>query len=207
MDRSRERKSSNTAIKEVSQRAPALLRRTSRLAHSQTQGQSQAQSLFSLKGLVAAQKFSKGLRERAALKLAERKATMRKTTIIVQEQIPDGSAQPAEHFPYTVISSMIQDFLSSRLEGLPYNAPCSGTLAKVLSEEVKDLVRTMCPARYKLVCTVALGQSGLDGQQGDRGLLLASRCLWDPHTDTCVSHTFRNQEMFCTIDVFAVYFE
>ncbi|XP_067086446.1 dynein light chain Tctex-type 5-like isoform X2 [Osmerus mordax] len=185
MDRSRERKSSNTAIKEVSQRAPALLHRTSRLAHSQTQGQSQAQSLFSLKGLVAAQKFSKGLRERAALKLAERKATMRKTTIIVQEQ----------------------DFLSSRLEGLPYNAPCSGTLAKVLSEEVKNLVRTMCPARYRLVCTVALGQSGLDGQQGDRGLLLASRCLWDPHTDTCVSHTFRNQEMFCTIDVFAVYFE
>jgi hypothetical protein len=27
---------------------------------------------------------------------------------------------------------------------------------------------------------------------------LASRSLWDPHTDTCVAHTYQSQEMFCT---------
>eukprot|EP00063_Salmo_salar_P097519 XP_014072354.1 PREDICTED: tctex1 domain-containing protein 1-B-like [Salmo salar] len=94
---------------------------------------------------------------------------------------------------------MLQDFLSSRLEAVGYSAPSCGGLVKALSEEVKALVRT--------VCTVALGQLGPEGQQGYGGLVLASRSLWDPHTDTCVAHTYRSQEMFCTANVFAVYFE
>lgn len=104
--------------------------------------------------------------------------------IISSPQVPIGSAQPSKRFPYTLISNMIQDFLSSRLKGLHYDAPHEGILAKVLSDEVKSQVRAVCPARYKLVCIVTLGQLELEGQQGDGGLLLASRCLWDPYTDT-----------------------
>lgn len=119
-------------------------------------------------------------------------------------QVPAGSAQPTERFPCALASHMLQDFLSSRLEGVGYSAPCCGSLAKALSEEVRSLVRTVCHARYRLVCTVALGQVG---QLGSGGMVLASRCLWDPYTDTCVSHTYQNRELFCTINVYAVYCE
>lgn len=122
-------------------------------------------------------------------------------------QVPAGSAQPAEKFPCGLVHQMLQDFLSSRLEAVGYSATSCGGLVKALSEEVKALVRTVCPDRYRLVCTVALGQLGPEGQQGYGGLVLASRSLWDPHTDTCVAHTYRSQEMFCTANVFAVYFE
>uniref|UniRef100_A0A8C7FF27 Uncharacterized protein n=1 Tax=Oncorhynchus kisutch TaxID=8019 RepID=A0A8C7FF27_ONCKI len=94
------------------------------------------------------------------------------------------SAQPAEKFPCGLVHRMLQDFLSSRLEAMDYSAPSCGGLVKALSEEVKALVRTVCPDRYRLVCTVALGQLGPEGQQGYGGLVLASRSLWDPHTDT-----------------------
>lgn len=192
---------------QVSLGVPVLLHRVSRPTHTQTHGHNQAQGLFSLKGLLTAQKFSKALRERAALKLAAKNAPERKPIVLVHEQVPIGLAQPAERFPYNLISNIIQDFLSSRLKGLHYDAPRDGILAKVLSDEVKSQVRAVCPARYKLVCIVTLGQLELEGQQGNGGLLMASRCLWDPYTDTCVSLTYQNQNMLCTIDVFAVYFE
>uniref|UniRef100_A0A8C8K908 Uncharacterized protein n=1 Tax=Oncorhynchus tshawytscha TaxID=74940 RepID=A0A8C8K908_ONCTS len=99
-------------------------------------------------------------------------------------QVPAGSAQPAEKFPCGLVHRMRQDFLSSRLEAMDYSAPSCGGLVKALSEEVKALMRTVCPDRYRLVCTVALGQLGPEGQQGYGGLVLASRSLWDPHTDT-----------------------
>uniref|UniRef100_A0A8C7PYL5 Uncharacterized protein n=1 Tax=Oncorhynchus mykiss TaxID=8022 RepID=A0A8C7PYL5_ONCMY len=99
-------------------------------------------------------------------------------------------------FPCGLIHRMLQDFLSSRLEAMDYSAPSCGGLVKALSEEVKALVRTVCPDRYRLVCTVALGQLGPEGQQGYGGLVLASRSLWDPHIDTCVAHTYQIR-VFC----------
>uniref|UniRef100_A0A4W5R2J8 Uncharacterized protein n=1 Tax=Hucho hucho TaxID=62062 RepID=A0A4W5R2J8_9TELE len=111
---------------------------------------------------------------------------------------------PADKFPCGLVHQMLQDFLSSRLEAVGYSAPSCDGLVKALSEVVKALVRTVCPDCYRLVCAVALGQLGPEGQQGYGGLVLASRSLWDPYTDTCVAHIYRSQEMFCTAKVFAV---
>nr|XP_023859970.1 tctex1 domain-containing protein 1-B-like [Salvelinus alpinus] len=204
----RESQEKSSKAVEVSGGAPSLLRRlSSRPAPSQAHAHTKPQALFSLKGLVATQKFSKALKERIALKIAVRNIPARKPIVIVNEQVPAGSAQPAKKFPCGLVHQMLQDFLSSRLEAVGYSAPSCGGLVKALSEEVKALVRTVCPDRYRLVCTVALGQLGPEGQQGYGGLVLASRSLWDPHTDTCVAHTYRSQEIFCTANVFAVYFE
>ncbi|KAL6459329.1 hypothetical protein MHYP_G00328010 [Metynnis hypsauchen] len=75
-------------------------------------------------------------------------------------------------------------------------------LVQEFSEEIWMLVHTVCPAWYKLVCVVALGQ-----KTGHEGVMLASRCLWDVHSDTCVSYTYQSLKLYCTGGLFAVYSE
>ena len=55
--------------------------------------------------------------------------------------------------------------------------------------------------RYKLGVQVILGE--LKGQ----GLRLASKSLWDPKFDNWASHTFTNENLFCTGIVCGIYFE
>lgn len=193
----------------VSVVGPAL---SCRLPSRPSQGQIQMQGLslrrgfLSLSGLLAAQRFSKELRVRAA-NAAARKALPMKPILITNEQIPASSALPAERFPCAQVSRKLQDFLWARLEDVAYNGPASSVLVMRLSEEVRRLMRTLCPPRYRLVVTVVLGQQGPGGRHGDGALLLASRSLWDAHSDTCVSHTYQNMELFCNVCVFAVYCE
>ncbi|KAJ8403166.1 hypothetical protein AAFF_G00353830 [Aldrovandia affinis] len=167
-------------------------------------GRTQESIVISLKGLLAAQRFSKGLRERAALKLAAKKgvgATPLKAVTIIKEQIPAGSAKPSEHFPQVQVIRLLQGFLSSRLEGLSYEASHSNQLVQGLSEDLKRLVMAVCPSRYKLICILTLGQAEWEGA------ILASRCLWDQHSDTFASHAYKSPHIFCTAMVFAVYCE
>ena len=117
-------------------------------------------------------------------------------------QVPTSCAQPKERFPTAHVTQLVQDFLASRLEGVCYGAGLSaGSLVLALSRELSGLVRTVCPPRYRLVCIVNLGPAGQEG------LMLASRCLWDAHADTCISHTTLTAQVFCTATVFAVYNE
>ncbi|XP_076134711.1 dynein light chain Tctex-type 5-like [Alosa pseudoharengus] len=171
--------------------------------------QVQVRRLISLKGLLTAQKFSKGLKERTAQKLAAKKGVRgpaRKLIPIINDQVPTGCAQPKECFPVAHVSQLLHDFLASRLDGVAYVAgtggPLSaGPLALALSEDLRALVRAICPPRYRLVCTVSLGPAGQEG------LMMASRCLWDAHADTCISHTTQTAQIFCVASAFAVYYE
>ncbi|KAI1889247.1 hypothetical protein AGOR_G00177180 [Albula goreensis] len=191
---------SSTAVKEVPMAGPQLTRRPSKPPLDRTQ----ERGVISLKGLLAAQRFSKGLQERVALKRAAQKglrAPTLKPVILVKEKIPAGSAQPSEHFPCAHVNLLLQRFLSSRLEGAIYDASCSNQLVQKLSEDLKRLVRAVCPPRYKLVCMLTLGQAESEGA------ILASRCLWDPHSDTFTSYSYKSPHVFCTAVVFAVYCE
>lgn len=67
----------------------------------------------------------------------------------------------------------------------------------VIKTQVKDL---MIP-RYKLIVIVHIGQ--LKSQS----ILIGSRCLWDPKSDTFSSYVFRNSSLFALASVYAVYFE
>ncbi|KAL2089962.1 hypothetical protein ACEWY4_014650 [Coilia grayii] len=192
------------ALKEVY--APMPVPSAARRVSKQVQLQPQNRGLISLKGLLTAQRFSKGLKARAVQKLAARKAVRspaRKLVPIVNEQVPTGCAQPKERFPAVHVSQLVQDFLVSRLDGMAYvgGGPSAGPLVLAMSEELRALARTVCPPRYRLVCTVSLGPAGQEG------LMMASRCLWDPHADTCVSHTAQTDQVFCVASVFAVYYE
>lgn len=55
--------------------------------------------------------------------------------------------------------------------------------------------------RYKLIVIVHIGQ--LNSQS----ILIGSRCLWDPKSDTFSSYVFRNASLSALASVYAVYFE
>ncbi|XP_063056287.1 uncharacterized protein LOC134450371 [Engraulis encrasicolus] len=166
----------------------------------------QGRGLISLKGLLTAQKFSKGLKERAVQKLAAKKGIRtpaKKLVPIVNEQVPTGCAQPKEHFPAGHFSQLVQHFLASRVGTVTCvdAGPSSGPLAMALSEELRTLARSVCPPRYRLVCMVSLGPAEQEG------VTMASRCLWDSHADTYISHTAQTDHVHCVATVFAVYYE
>jgi hypothetical protein len=50
-------------------------------------------------------------------------------------------------------------------------------------------------SRYKIVVQTTVGQ------MKDQGIRIASRCLWDPTTDNCVSCSFGNVSLFFSIFV------
>lgn len=54
-------------------------------------------------------------------------------------------------------------------------------------------------SRYKIVVQVTIGH------MKDQGVRVASRCLWDTHTDNYASVHFKNQSMWCSAMVFGLY--
>ncbi|RXM98585.1 Tctex1 domain-containing protein 1 [Acipenser ruthenus] len=160
--------------------------------------------MISLRGLLAAQKFTRGLKEHTALKLASNTGTgahLHKRVTIIDDQVPDTSSKPKEKFSSTLVDKLMQEFLLSKLEKVSYDPTLCTKLTRDLSEEIKDMVKKSTPPQYKLVCVVTLGK------KANEDAVAASRCLWDSHTDNFTSYTYQNRTLFCIATVFAVYSE
>ncbi|NXP56709.1 TC1D4 protein, partial [Heliornis fulica] len=99
------------------------------------------------------------------------------------------------------VQRVLEGALSSALGTMVYSpqgcAPLTQSLAELLHSQVKEVA----PPRYKMVCHVLLGQ------QGQQSLLVASRALWDPQSDSFASATFSNTSLFAVATVHGVYFE
>ncbi|KAL7884555.1 hypothetical protein AOLI_G00073250 [Acnodon oligacanthus] len=142
----------------------------------QRPNQTLVQTFISLKGLVTAQMFSKGLK------------------------VSVGCAQPGERFPNSRAFQLLRHFLNSRLDRVTYNSYSTSQLVQEFSEEIRMLVLTVCPVRYELGRVVALGQ-----KTGHEGVMLASLCLWDVHSDTCLSYIPKSQTLLYSQPVCSVF--
>ncbi|XP_077309408.1 dynein light chain Tctex-type 5-B-like [Lithobates pipiens] len=157
---------------------------------------------ISLRGLLAAQHFTMTLKNRAALRRKSRSRTPnRKPVTIINEQVPAGSANPPQRFPYAQVKELIQEFLTARLRYVTYDPDKSGDLTKNLCEDIKKMVRRYTPPRYKLICNMAIGSKNRED------ILMTSQCLWDSYSDNVTSCSYENSTMFCVVTVYAVYFE
>jgi len=68
-----------------------------------------------------------------------------------------------------------------------------------LSEVIKERIKALRLPRYKLVCSVIIGQNS--GQ----ALRHVSRCLCDADNDGFASASYSNNSLFATATVYAVY--
>ncbi|NWH78265.1 TC1D4 protein, partial [Piaya cayana] len=99
------------------------------------------------------------------------------------------------------VQRVLEKVLAGTLVTSVYSAQGSALLAQSLAELLQNRVKEVVPPRYKLVCHVLLGQ------QGQQSLLVASRALWDPESDSFASTTFSNTSLFAVATVHGVYFE
>ncbi|NWH56634.1 TC1D4 protein, partial [Geococcyx californianus] len=99
------------------------------------------------------------------------------------------------------VQQVLERALAGTLGTTVYSPQGSALLAQSLAELLRSRVKEVMPLRYKVVCHVLLGQ------QGQQSLLVASRALWDPETDSFASTTFSNSSLFAVATVHGVYFE
>ncbi|NXN92209.1 TC1D4 protein, partial [Rhinopomastus cyanomelas] len=99
------------------------------------------------------------------------------------------------------VQQVLKGALTSALGTTVYSPQGSASLVQSLVELLQSQVKEVVPPRYKLVCQVLLGQ------QAQQSMLVASRALWDPETDSFASATFSNSSLFAVATVHGVYFE
>ncbi|NXU79480.1 TC1D4 protein, partial [Oreotrochilus melanogaster] len=99
------------------------------------------------------------------------------------------------------VQRVLERVLAGTLGTSVYSPQGSALLAQSLGELLRSRAKEVVPPRYKLVCQVLLGQ------RAQQSLLVASRALWDPESDSFASATFSNTSLFAVATVHGVYFE
>ncbi|NWS50513.1 TC1D4 protein, partial [Probosciger aterrimus] len=99
------------------------------------------------------------------------------------------------------VQRVLEGALTGALETMVYAPQGSALLVQNLVEMLQSRAKEVVPPRYKLVCHVLLGQ------QAQQSLLVASRALWDPESDSFATATFSNASLFAVATVHGVYFE
>ncbi|XP_045876372.1 dynein light chain Tctex-type 5 [Meles meles] len=108
---------------------------------------------------------------------------------------------PTQHFPVVIVNQILKDVLTNYLQEEQYEPELCRQMAKTISEVIKTQVKDLMIPRYKLIVIVHIGQ------RKSQSILIGSRCLWDPKSDTFSSSVFRNSSLFALANVYAVYFE
>nr|XP_004411921.2 PREDICTED: tctex1 domain-containing protein 1 [Odobenus rosmarus divergens] len=108
---------------------------------------------------------------------------------------------PTKHFPAVIVNHILKDVLTNYLQEEQYEPELCRQMTKTISEVIKTQVKDLMIPRYKLIVIVHIGQ--LKSQS----ILIGSRCLWDPKSDTFSSYVFRNSSLFALASVYAVYFD
>lgn len=99
------------------------------------------------------------------------------------------------------VKRVVTNVLEQYLEGIQYNAALSAKLSTQLATVIRDRVKHMGFPRHKVVSHVIIGQDS------DQALELASRCVWDAHTDSVATVTFKSKDLFAVAIVHGIYFE
>ncbi|ELT87280.1 hypothetical protein CAPTEDRAFT_152781 [Capitella teleta] len=99
------------------------------------------------------------------------------------------------------VQNVIESVLRNFLQDESYESIKCSALSQTIGDVIKGRVKDMGFTRYKIVCTVAIGENG------DHSMQMANRCLWNTSTDNCAFGTFKNKSLFAVGAVYGVYFE
>lgn len=147
----------------------------------------------SLMGIFAAKRLTNKLRARVLERRAAEKAMPKEPTYRME---------PLKKFQPKKVEDAIKEVVGERInDKTEYNPRISKMLTRVISEEVKQKVKSLNFDRYKLVCMVTIGE------KRDQTMLCTSRCIWDTRFDSYSAYTFENPRMFCTVTVYGIYAE
>jgi hypothetical protein len=73
-------------------------------------------------------------------------------------------------------------------------------MVQILSDEIKNRVKSIIYKRYKVIVQISIGQAG-------QGVFIASRSLWNPDIDNSCSVQFSNNSIYAVATIYAIYFD
>ncbi|GFR65125.1 Tctex1 domain-containing protein 1 [Elysia marginata] len=82
-----------------------------------------------------------------------------------------------------------------------YSAEWARVTALKITDQVQTELKQQKQDRYKFVVQSFIGQ------KSGQGLMLGSRCLSDPDTDSYTEFSFNNSSLWCTVLIYALYCE
>ena len=110
--------------------------------------------------------------------------------------------EPSYKFFPDLVSTIISNCLSQKLDGVAYCSKSCAQLASQLSAQIKVKVKSeLFLPRHKLVAFVTIGEIK------DQGVFVGSRGVWSPKFDGFASSSFKNETLFAVGILYAVYLE
>lgn len=95
---------------------------------------------------------------------------------------------------------LANDILSTSLQNVKYEPNKCKDLVQILSDEIKNRVKTILYKRYKIIVQMTIGQAG-------ESIIIASRSLWNPDVDNSCSVQFSNNSIHAIVAIYAIYFD
>ena len=111
--------------------------------------------------------------------------------------------QPADgqKFNASKVSAIVNEILKSYLDGEKYEEKKCKMMVKNLSDVIKSRVKGLGYPRYKIICSVTIGQVA------NQSLQFASRCLWSEDRDNFACGSYQSGTLFCTALVYGIYLD
>ncbi len=109
--------------------------------------------------------------------------------------------EPDVRFDVKTAKALVDEILAKHFTNVSYDPLHTGALCKKVSHLIKEEMKNMETPRFKYVCNVSVGQNG------NQGVKIASRYLWDARRDTWFQSELMNQTLFVVATVFALYYE
>ncbi|GKT36111.1 Dynein light chain Tctex-1 like protein [Aduncisulcus paluster] len=106
---------------------------------------------------------------------------------------------PEVKFSRSIFRKAISEGLEKLTEDFKYDAAKVGDVTMSLAHNLQKYIRDVIPPRYKVVIQVLIVQNK------EQGLRCATRGLWDPSTDNCVSVAVDKDDCKIVAIVFGVY--
>jgi tctex1 domain-containing protein 2 len=106
-----------------------------------------------------------------------------------------------QKFNIHLVESVVGDVLENQLKNTNYDSNRCKELTTLLSDDIKQRLKSAIYKRYKYVVVLSIGQ------KGDNSILMASRCLWNAETDNACSVKYENKSLYAIATIFAVYYD
>ena len=109
--------------------------------------------------------------------------------------------EPDDRFPIYEARKIANSVLKSNLEDREYNKDDCQRLTIAMSDRIKQQVRALGQARFKIVVFVSIGQQ----QDSHPSMSMTSRCIWNDKLDNYAEATFANKHLYAVALVYALY--
>ena len=159
-------------------------------------------------GILATHKIAKQLALKVTARRAERgglfgygSSNSARTEPRTVQMEPTYRTEPKEVFNSDKVSRFMKDIVDRRMRTFSYDATNGILMSKIMTDEIKNKVKSLQFFRYKIVCLVTLGESR------DQSMMSSSLCCWDPTVDRHVTYKWTSPELYCTATVYAIYYE